>query len=148
MKYYIAYGSNLSTDQMHYRCPDAKIAGQAVLKDWKLVFRTHATIEPCPGSEVPVLVWAISDADEKRLDRYEGFPKYYIKQNLDIAMAGLNGKGAKKIKAMVYIMTEGKPIETPYPDYLYTIIGGYRKFGFDEEIVWIAFDEARKAERS
>lgn len=30
-KYYIAYGSNLSVEQMAYRCPDAKIAGQAVL---------------------------------------------------------------------------------------------------------------------
>lgn len=26
-KYYIAYGSNLSVEQMAYRCPDAKIAG-------------------------------------------------------------------------------------------------------------------------
>ena len=30
-KYYIAYGSNLSVEQMADRCPDAKIAGQAVL---------------------------------------------------------------------------------------------------------------------
>lgn len=35
-KYYIAYGSNLSVEQMAYRCPDAKIAGQAVLAGWEL----------------------------------------------------------------------------------------------------------------
>lgn len=33
-KYYIAYGSNLSVEQMADRCPDAKIAGQAVLAGW------------------------------------------------------------------------------------------------------------------
>ncbi len=27
MKYYIAYGSNLSVEQMAHRCPDARIAG-------------------------------------------------------------------------------------------------------------------------
>ena len=36
-RYYIAYGSNLSVEQMAIRCPDAKIAGMAALKDWKLV---------------------------------------------------------------------------------------------------------------
>ena len=33
-RYYIAYGSNLSVIQMAIRCPDAKVAGTAVLKDW------------------------------------------------------------------------------------------------------------------
>ena len=46
-KYYIAYGSNLSVEQMAYRCPDAKIAGQAVLAGWELLFRGCATIA-CP----------------------------------------------------------------------------------------------------
>ena len=41
-KYYIAYGSNLSVEQMAYRCPDAKIAGQAVLAGWELLLR-HRT---------------------------------------------------------------------------------------------------------
>ena len=45
-KYYIAYGSNLSVEQMADRCPDAKIAGQAVLAGWELLFRGCATIAP------------------------------------------------------------------------------------------------------
>lgn len=56
-KYYIAYGSNLSVAQMAHRCPEAKVAGMAALKNWKLVFRIHATIEPCEGRVVPVLIW-------------------------------------------------------------------------------------------
>ena len=47
-KYYIAYGSNLSVEQMADRCPDAKIAGQAVLAGWELLFRGCATIAPNP----------------------------------------------------------------------------------------------------
>jgi len=65
---YIAYGSNLSVEQMTHRCPDAKIIGTSILKNWKLVFKYHADIEPCNGSEVPVLVWEISKTDEKYLD--------------------------------------------------------------------------------
>ena len=37
-KLYIAYGSNLSVEQMAVRCPDAEIMGKAVLKDWTLRF--------------------------------------------------------------------------------------------------------------
>ena len=69
MKLYLAYGSNLSVEQMERRCPDAKPIGKAILPDWKLLFKIHATIEPCKGSKVPVLVWKISDRDEQNLDR-------------------------------------------------------------------------------
>ena len=55
-KKYIAYGSNLSVRQMAHRCPDARIICMAAIQDWKLVFRTHATIR----APVP-----IADRDEK-----------------------------------------------------------------------------------
>ena len=74
-KYYIAYGSNLSVEQMAHRCPDARIIGQAVLEGWELLFRGCATIAPNPKKNTPVLVWEISEGDEKRLDAYEGFPR-------------------------------------------------------------------------
>ena len=75
-KYYIAYGSNLSVEQMAQRCPDARIVGQAVLEDWELAFHGCATILPNKGKNTPVLVWEISAGDEKNLDIYEGFPHY------------------------------------------------------------------------
>ena len=56
-KYYIAYGSNLSVEQMAQRCPDARIVGQAVLEDWELAFHGCATILPNKGKNTPVLVW-------------------------------------------------------------------------------------------
>ena len=80
-KYYIAYGSNLSVEQMKIRTPDAVIVGTSILKDWRLLFRQFATIKKCKGYSVPVLVWKISGQDEKSLDRYEGYPRFYVKRN-------------------------------------------------------------------
>ena len=76
-KYYIAYGSNLSVEQMAQRCPDARVVGQAVLEDWELAFHGCATILPNKGKNTPVLVWEISAGDEKNLDIYEGYPNFY-----------------------------------------------------------------------
>ncbi len=67
-KLYIAYGSNLNLEQMSNRCPTAKVVGTSEIKDHKLVFRgphAHAvaTVEPCKGESVPVLVWQITPND-------------------------------------------------------------------------------------
>ena len=42
----------------------------------------YATIEKEAGCKVPVVVWAISKADEKNLDRYEGWPSFYVKEDI------------------------------------------------------------------
>lgn len=143
MKYYIAYGSNLSVRQMAARCPEARVAGKAVLPDWKLVFRQHATIEPEKGSMVPVLIWEISDRDERHLDAYEGWPSYYIKQDLEVTMTDLRGKHPKKVTAMVYIMTEGHNVRMPMKGYVDVLAEGYERFGFDKDILRQALLEAK-----
>ena len=84
---YVAYGSNLSVEQMALRCPDATIIGTGRIRDYKLVFRFHADIEKSKGSYVPVLVWKISKADEKRLDIYEGVSSgYYHQEKVKVLM--------------------------------------------------------------
>ena len=82
MKNYIAYGSNMDEEQMKFRCPDSKLVGTGKIKNFRLMFKgslsgNYATIEPEKNFEVPVLIWKISAADEKKLDRYEGFPNFY-----------------------------------------------------------------------
>lgn len=139
--YYLAYGSNLSEKQMAKRCPDAKIVGKTMLKDYQLVFRTHANVEKHKGAKVPALIWDISEKDEKRLDRYEGYPKYYIKKSADVRMTDLNGKKTKKISAMLYVMN-GKPDKArPTWDYYNTIAEGYHRFGFDGIFLLQALEE-------
>ena len=142
-RYYIAYGSNLSVEQMAVRCPDAKIVGTAVLKNWKLVFKVHADIEPCEGRVVPVLVWEISEDDEKKLDLYEGFPSYYIKRELQVMVTDLNGKHSKKVIAMVYTMTEGHSIRLP-TKYYDVLAEGYERFGFNRYQLELALKEVNE----
>lgn len=142
MKYYLAYGSNLNKAQMKRRCPDAKPAAITTIPNYRLLFRRgFLTIEPHQGASVPVVVWKISDQDEKNLDRYEGFPRFYRKAVFPIMLNGYkdmdafrNGKKAVEEKigeAMVYIMNDGFPAEQPSSTYLATVQQGYADFNMD-----------------
>ena len=136
-RYYIAYGSNLSESQMAYRCPTAKVVGTSILKDWRLLFDGPASIERKEGYNVPVLIWDIQPADEKSLDRYEGYPSYYRKEMLDVEVNG------KTINAMVYIMNTNK--EHIPSDYYYRVLEqGYERFGFDKNILEQALLESKE----
>jgi gamma-glutamylcyclotransferase (GGCT)/AIG2-like uncharacterized protein YtfP len=133
-KLYVAYGSNLNIKQMANRCPTAKVAGSSVLKDWRLLFRGEhagavATIEPFKGGSVPVLVWELTSADEAALDCYEGWPFLYRKETVKVKLGG------KTVKAMVYVMNEGRPLGQPSCYYYATILEGYKDAGFDIDIL-------------
>lgn len=140
MGYYLAYGSNMAIDQMQARCPDAVPVGTAILRGWRLIFRTHATIEREPGSEVPVVVWAISPHDERNLDRYEGFPNYYHKKTLPVNVKFFEHGKRENVDAMVYIMNDGRPAEMPNISYYDVIKEGYRRFGFNPGVLQEALE--------
>ena len=136
MKYYMAYGSNLNKAQMAFRCPDAVPVGLAVLQNWELVFRRGVlTIEPKQGASVPIGIWEISDADEKSLDRYEGFPVFYDKKELRVALTGIRSGKSRTVTAFVYIMDETRPLGRPTDYYLRVCREGYEQFGFDPAIL-------------
>lgn len=140
-KLYIAYGSNLNLSQMKERCPTGGVIGTSEIKDFELVFkgsRTNAvaTIEPCEGSVVPVLVWDIKDGDEKTLDRYEGYPNLYGKGEMKITLDD------NHIPAMVYIMTPGHQYGSPSEFYLKTIEDGYNDSGFDTDVLYKAVEKS------
>ena len=138
-KLYIAYGSNLNLPQMEKRCPAAKVLGASDIKDYALVFRggrygAVATIEPCEGSSVPVLLWEITPEDEKALDVYEGYPSFYGKETMDLLLDG------RTVPAMVYVMTPGHRPGYPSDIYYNTIHDGYKTAGFDTDILEQALD--------
>lgn len=133
MKYYLAYGSNLNKKQMKTRCPDAVPVGSCVVNDYELVFRGVATIEPKPGASVQCGIWKISADDERSLDRYEGYPRLYVKQDFWVTVKG------KTIRAMAYVMTNGiRRLSPPSTGYLLTIAEGYDDFGLDDKPLSIA----------
>jgi len=141
---YIAYGSNLSIEQMKMRCPSAKIIGKSEIENYRLMFRgspTHAvaTVETSYGDTVPILIWEISREDEKALDRYEGYPFLYHKEIWDM---NLNGED---FSAMIYIMnTYNNPYGLPSSTYLGTIVDAYHRQGFEYKILAEALDNCEE----
>ncbi len=99
MFYYFAYGSNMNADQMKYRCPGAEITGPATLPGYRLTERRHADIDKSPGDQVNGLLWRVTAADLRKLDIYEGYPRYYERYFVDVEINGM------KVSAIVYEMT-------------------------------------------
>lgn len=133
-KKYIAYGSNLNLRQMAQRCPTAKVVGKGEILNHELLFRGSpwsavATVEPKEGVSVPVLIWDIGPEDEKYLDVYEGFPRLYGKEELEVKTE----HGVEKI--MAYTMNAGRPIGAPSNYYYSVIREGYDDAGFDEKFL-------------
>ena len=146
--YYLAYGSNLSVEQMLHRCPDAVYAGTAEIKGYRLLFKgsrtgSYLTIEPKKGRKVPALVWKVSEADEAALDLYEGFPRFYRKETMEVEIHSLaDGAAVAAARAFVYIMDEARPSGQPSEAYYRVCAEGYRRFGFDEKILQRAYRES------
>ena len=133
-RYYIAYGSNLNIRQMRMRCPSARIIGTSEIPDYELLFKgsktgSYLTIEPKDGSTVPVAAWEVTAEDEAALDRYEGYPSHYFKQNIPVQLDG------EEVNAMVYIMNLKMGFGLPSPYYYQTVYEGYNDCGLDTDVL-------------
>lgn len=137
-KLYLAYGSNLNVPQMKNRCLDAEVVGTTVIPDYCLAFWGNArscgvlTIEHFPGGSVPVVIWQISEEDERHLDFYEGYPHLYDKETFTVEFDG------RRLQAMAYVMTHGHRYAPPTDSYLRTCADGYDYFGFDTNLLYDA----------
>ena len=131
---YIAYGSNMVQEQMAFRCPDARLIGTGYIAGARLEFYLHATVEKTGDqrNRVPVAVWEINDRDERSLDRYEGFPIFYYKKEMELDIKGIRTGKIRRRKCFVYIMHEERKIGVPSLFYVSTCLQGYISFGFDE----------------
>lgn len=142
-KIYIAYGSNLNLPQMAQRCPSAKVLGTSEIKNYELLFRgsrtgSYATVEPCEGKSVPILLWSVKPQDEKALDRYEGYPVFYEKVDMPVELDG------KTVDAFIYVITEGHQLGMPSQRYVSTIAEGYQSAGFDNAALEDAIEETEQ----
>lgn len=127
---YIAYGSNMVEDQMAFRCPEARLIGTGYITGARLEFYLHATVERTGDkrNRVPVAVWDINSRDEKSLDRYEGFPHYYVKETWTVHM-----DDGSEIEGMVYIMNMIRQ-SPPMNSYYQGIAEAYRRLGLRSQI--------------
>lgn len=136
---YVAYGSNLNFEQMKHRCPTAKLYDTGIIEGYELQFKGNptcafATIAPKENASVPAAVWEIQPRDEMALDRYEGYPSHYFKQNVPVQLGG------EEVSAMVYIMNLKQQFGMPSPYYYQTVLEGYHDCGLDTDVL----DEAIK----
>ena len=106
-----------------------------------------ALIEKKKGSLVPIVVWEVTAADEKRLDAYEGYPNFYYKKEMKLPVRLANGK-TKKLTAFIYIMHEERELGCPSLAYIRTCKEGYRNFGFDQKYLETAYLRSTKEEDS
>lgn len=144
IKYYIAYGSNLNIAQMRHRCPGALVVGTGYINDYQLLFKgsktgSYLTIEKAEGSKVPVAIWKVNEEHEKALDRYEGYPDFYYKKEIEIDFISIKRKLPHHSKAFVYIMHEDRKLGIPSSYYMQTCLEGYDRFGFDNRYLLKAF---------
>lgn len=130
-KLYGAYGSNLNFEQMAHRCPTARFLGVGTIDGYMLEFRGKAcgvaNVAHCEGDSVPVGIWMIEPEDEAALDRYEGYPKLYGKEEIPANFGG------RITPVMFYVMAEELPVRLPSEVYFNTILTGYDDCGIDCE---------------
>lgn len=129
---YFAYGSNINLEQMAHRCPDAQIVGPVTLENYELRFRGSgfATVTPKKGSVVHGLLWKLTPESERALDRYEGYPRHYTKEQVSVRTAD----GAA-VSVMAYIMAEPmcRQPALPSPYYYRAIQQGFEANGLSVE---------------
>ena len=120
---------------MKHRCPTAKLIGTGTVADYELQFKgmpgsSFATIAPSKGSIVPVAVWQLRPLDERNLDRYEGYPSHYFKQDLPVKM-----NDGTEVTAMVYIMDLKQDFGAPSQRYYDTVFDGYMDCDLDVDVL-------------
>lgn len=129
---YFAYGSNINLEQMEHRCPDALLVGPVTLQNYELQFRGSgfATVAPKKDCVVHGLLWKLTPSCEQSLDRYEGYPRYYIKEAVTVQTAD-----GSKIPVMAYIMAEPmcRQPALPSPYYYRVIQRGFEANGLPVE---------------
>lgn len=117
---------------MKHRCPDALLVGPVTLQNYELQFRGSgfATVAPKKDCVVHGLLWKLTPSCEQSLDRYEGYPRHYIKEAVTVQTAD-----GSKIPVMAYIMAEPmcRQPALPYPRYYRAIQQGFEANGLPVE---------------
>jgi gamma-glutamylcyclotransferase len=127
---YFSYGSNLDSKRMIERGVVFTSRQFGILKDYKLVFNKitsknnsregYANVIKSKGFIVEGGIYEVTDESISLLDRYEGFPKHYTREYLDIETSD------RTIRCIVYVGNTEKLREglKPSKEYFSKILEG------------------------
>ena len=109
MALYAAYGSNMDPAQMRERCPHSPEAGIGWLEGWRLTFGGEdlgwegalATVVEDKNSRVFVVLYEVSETDERALDRWDGATLGYYSK-VKVRVATLEGD----VLAWLYVLND------------------------------------------
>ena len=121
--YYFAYGTNLNKKIFLKKFKNAKLFKKYTLKNYKVVFRTKYIIPDLQrkiNSKVQGLIYKIDKNIENKLDKYEDYPRLYIKKYFKY----------KKKKVMFYYMKKKTSPVKPRGYYFKVMKNGYRQNNF------------------
>lgn len=110
MRFYFAYGSNMSSEQMRRRCPAAQPVGTGAIEGWRFIVNSRGTSSIVRANDgcVHGVVWRVTRDCIATLDVFEGIAKrHYVKRAVRVAVP--HGF----IDAMTYAATDqsrGRPI--------------------------------------
>ena len=139
---YLAYGSNLCTDQMARRCPAAQPGEVVRLEGWRFIINREgfATLLPAAGALAWGLVWQLTPACEATLDTYEGVESGEYRK-VEWRVGGM--------PTLVYLAAEER-FGPPRPGYLERILAAAAGWGLPPAYVaelasWAGATEATPA---
>ena len=127
---YFAYGSSLSLSEMISRCPTSSFYSIALLRNhrWFVNERGYANVIPSMpgGNGFEDVVWGIlytlRPFDEDLLDKHEGLPWAYSKEDMDVEAISItgDGRGTRReiVRALVYIDRERVQQSYAWPEFV------------------------------
>ncbi len=135
-QWYIAYGSNMSSERLHERIGETHEIKAGYMEGYRLMFNkkadnggVYANIAYVgSGCRCPFAAYLISKEQLYQLDRYEGEPSHYVR--IGIWFSDLTGESNI---GHVYVANTDKLTQNQNPlhGYLRYIHTGYEEHGFD-----------------
>jgi gamma-glutamylcyclotransferase (GGCT)/AIG2-like uncharacterized protein YtfP len=125
---YFAYGAHVNVRNLTRIARAAKVIGRAWLPAHRLVFKTYAAVVADAGSRVPGVLYELTPACLRALDRYEEVPTLYRRGEVTVE----TDTGPRP--ALIYLR-EGGEIAPPNVDYFNILARGYADWKFDAQIL-------------
>lgn len=135
-QWYIAYGSNMSSQRLSYRVGKIMAVRRGELVGYRLVFNKIGDDDEVKANlnyvgndgMCPIVAYALTSEQINKLDRCEGTPRHYIRLGMPFTTdAGDSCLGYIYLAHLKKLTEEGQPTK-PYLQY---IIDGYEEHGFD-----------------